>query len=77
MNPWLSCSCHCNRNQEDDVPVAVTITKWGTYGLFVLIIKIMGLSTIGADQSTKALWILIFLTILVDRMRDQDKSERG
>lgn len=69
MNPWLSCSSHCNRNREDDVPIAVTITKWGTYGLFGLIIKIMGLSTIGAGQSTKALWILIFLTILVGRMR--------
>lgn len=66
--PWLSCNCHCNRNKED-VPVAVTITKWGTYSLFVLIIKIVGLSTIGAAQSTKALWVLIFLTISVDRVR--------
>lgn len=49
--PWLSCSCHCNRNKED-VPVAVTITKWGAYGWFVLIIKIMGLSTIDAGQIT-------------------------
>lgn len=65
--PWLSCSCHCNRNKED-VPVAVTIMKWGTSGLVVLIVKMMGLSTIGAGQSTKALWVLIFLTILVVRM---------
>lgn len=52
--PWLSCNCHCSRNKED-VPVAVKITKWGNYSLFVLIIKIMGLSTIGAGPCTKAL----------------------
>lgn len=52
--PWLSCNCHCNRNKED-VPVAVTITKWGTYSLFMSIIKIMGLTITGAGQHTKAL----------------------
>lgn len=71
--PWLSCSCHCNRNKRG-CSCSSNNNKMGYLDLFVLIIKIMGLSAIGAGQSTKTLWVFIFLTILVDGILEIDQG---